>query len=144
MKIVLDTNILVSGLLNPRGKPATVLRLILSGLIEVAADDRILLEYETVLKRPKFSRIVKDAEVVLREIRLLAERVVPMPLKVKIPDRADLPFLEVARTSGADALVTGNKRHFPPGVRGPAKVWSSAELLDRIAEENQGKRNPSR
>ncbi len=135
MKIILDTNILVSGLLNPRGKPARILRLILSGLIDIAADERILLEYESVLKRPKFSAIREDAEIVLKEIQLLAERIVPMPLKVKIPHPGDLPFLEVALSAGAKAIVTGNKRHFPPVIYGGVMVWSPKEMLDNVTEE---------
>lgn len=41
MIIVLDTNVLVSGLLRPHGKPATILRLVATGLLCVAYDERI-------------------------------------------------------------------------------------------------------
>lgn len=129
MRIVLDTNVLVSGLLVPRGKPARILRLILSGLIDIVADDRILLEYESVLKRPKFSAIREDSEIVLKEIQLLVERIMPKPLRVIIPDPDDLPFLEVAQAAGVDAVVTGNKRHFPSTACGMIKIWNPRELL---------------
>jgi len=54
VKVVLNTNVLLSGLLKPYGKPAAILRLVLSGALQVAYDGRILSEYRTVLLREKF------------------------------------------------------------------------------------------
>ena len=51
MKIVLDTNVLVSGLLQSQGNPAQVLRLALAGAIQVCHDKSILDEYAEVLAR---------------------------------------------------------------------------------------------
>ena len=56
MKIVLDTNVLVSSLLNPDGSPAKILNLILSEKIILLYDNRILNEYYDVLKREKSTR----------------------------------------------------------------------------------------
>ena len=47
--VVLDTNVLVSGLLNPNGSPGKILDLIIGNHIQIAYDDRILGEYEEVL-----------------------------------------------------------------------------------------------
>jgi len=49
MKIVLDTNIVVSGLLQSKGNPAQVLTLALAGAVQVCHDERILAEYAEVL-----------------------------------------------------------------------------------------------
>ena len=49
MKVVLDTNIVVSGLLQSQGNPAQVLTLALSGAIQTCHDGRILAEYAEVL-----------------------------------------------------------------------------------------------
>ena len=54
MKVVLDTNVIVSALLNPEGAPAAVVDLILAGGLEVAFDDRVIEEYREVLLRPRF------------------------------------------------------------------------------------------
>ena len=54
MRIVLDTNVLVSGLLNPDGAPGRLLDLILGGRLQILYDDRILGEYSDVLARPQF------------------------------------------------------------------------------------------
>ncbi|MCX6091062.1 MAG: putative toxin-antitoxin system toxin component, PIN family [Candidatus Atribacteria bacterium] len=53
--IVLDTNVLVAGIINPFGNPAKVLNLVLNGELIINADTRILSEYERVLKSQKFS-----------------------------------------------------------------------------------------
>ena len=135
MKVVLDTNLLVSGLLNPRGAPANILRLVLNESIDIVVDERILLEYESVLRRPKFSAVRKEADRVVKQIGFLAERVTAGPLKIRIPDPDDLPFMEVAQAARADAVVTGNERHFPSRACGRIKIWSPRELLDRLAEE---------
>lgn len=52
MKIVLDTNVLVSGLLKSAGNPAAVLTLVLTGAVQICHDKRILAEYSEVLARP--------------------------------------------------------------------------------------------
>ena len=49
MKIVLDTNIVVSGLLQSKGNPAQVLTLALAGTVQVCHAERILAEYAEVL-----------------------------------------------------------------------------------------------
>lgn len=55
--------------------------------------------------------------------------VVAPPLKVELPDPDDLMFVEVALASQADAIVTGNKKHFPAESCGGILVVSPAELL---------------
>ena len=135
MKIVLDTNVLVPGMLNPRGAPANILRLVLNESIDIVADERILVEYESVLRRPKLSAIRENADIVINQISFMAERVTAGPLKIRIPDPDDLPFMEVAQAARADAVVTGNERHFPSRACGRIKIWSPRELLDNIAEE---------
>ena len=53
MKIVLDTNVVVSGLLKSQGNPAQVLTLALAGAVQVCYDKLILAEYTEVLARPR-------------------------------------------------------------------------------------------
>ncbi|MEE9118732.1 MAG: PIN domain-containing protein, partial [Calditrichia bacterium] len=54
MKIVLDTNVLVSGLLTPFGSSGEIVRMVSAGILILQYDSRILLEYQEVLYRPKF------------------------------------------------------------------------------------------
>jgi predicted nucleic acid-binding protein len=65
MRIVLDTNILVSALLSPFRPPARALDLVLSDEIRLACDDRLMAEYRQVLARPRFGFAPEDWERLL-------------------------------------------------------------------------------
>ena len=69
MKIVLDTNVLVSGLLQSQGNPAQVLSLVLAGAVQICHDERILAEYKEVLARPRFKFEPKRIREVLAKIQ---------------------------------------------------------------------------
>lgn len=56
IRVVLDTNIVVSALLQPLGPPAHVLMLALSGSIQLCVSGSIYAEYEEVISRPRFER----------------------------------------------------------------------------------------
>jgi len=135
MKIVLDTNVLVSGLLRMTTAPGMLLRLLLDGLVPFAVDARILQEYEEVLARPKLGIERDRAALVLGQIRALGQVVVPRPLMLSLPDPDDIIFIEVALSARADAIVTGNKKHFPPLATKSVAILDAREALERIAAE---------
>lgn len=116
MRIVLDTNVLVSGLLNPHGAPGRLVDLLLAGEVTLIYDDRILAEYREVLARPRFDFDPGDVEDVLELFATEGEAVTAPPLALELPDPDDLPFVEAAAVGRADALVTGNVRHYPTAV----------------------------
>jgi uncharacterized protein len=113
LRIVLDTNVLVSGLLSPHGPPGRIVDLLLAGHLGLLVDDRILDEYRRVLKRPRFGFGDDDIARLLAFIAARGEAIAAPPLPVALPDLTDQPFLEVAVAGGAEVLVTGNLRHFP-------------------------------
>ena len=132
MRIVLDTNVLVSGLLNPGGAPGRILDLILAGEIILLVDDRILDEYRTVLRRPKFGFQPGDVADLMIFIEKESERVLASPLGISLPDRGDdIPLLEAAVSGLAEALVTGNARHFRPAARLELSIEGPAQFLRR-------------
>jgi putative PIN family toxin of toxin-antitoxin system len=144
MRIVLDTNVLVSALLNPEGAPATVLELVLIGAVELVYDDRILAEYREVLARPKFDIDPEEAsglcdDLALRGIHVVAAGLLSSALAVLMPppgrfdDPDDTIFVEAALIGEADAIVTGNRKHYACVVR-PA-VLSPREFLDLFAND---------
>jgi putative PIN family toxin of toxin-antitoxin system len=95
MRVVVDTNVLVSALLSPHHAPARVLDMILAGELEPVFDDRILAEYREVLMRPKFSFEERSAEDVLAYFERAGMAVVAPPLNVNLPNLDDLMFLAV-------------------------------------------------
>jgi putative PIN family toxin of toxin-antitoxin system len=124
MKIVLDTNVLVSGLLKSEGNPARVVTLVLSGAIQACYDKRILAEYAEVLARPRFKFDARRVREVLNKIETdgLATEA-GGEANFDLPDPDDEPFLAVALAGSAEFLVTGNLSDYPPGkCRGSAVV----------------------
>jgi len=132
LKIVLDTNVLVSGILSPHGPPAAVVRALLTERVTLCFDERILAEYRDVLTRSKFSF---DRDLVDELIDFLAAAGSPTlaaPLSVALPDQADGMFIEVAVASQADFLVTGNLKHFPNKAVESVKVIAPRAFLEAM------------
>ena len=137
MRIVLDTNVLVSGLHNPDGTPGRIIDLVFDNKIKVLYDDRILSEYLDVLPRPALAIQPEQARAVVDYIRLSGERIAAMPLPKNIfPDIDDMAFAEVAITGQADALVTGNAKHFSNLKARGLTVLSPAGFLEKYTEQN--------
>jgi putative PIN family toxin of toxin-antitoxin system len=113
VRIVLDTNVLVSGFLSPDGPPGAILRSILAGSISLCFDERILTEYREVLTRGRFALASERVDAVLEFIEANGESVLAETLRVELPDATDTMFVEVASAAGADCVVTGNRKHFP-------------------------------
>jgi putative PIN family toxin of toxin-antitoxin system len=133
MRAVIDTNVLVSGIINPHGSPGRVVDSIVSQTITVLYDDRILLEYRDVLLRPFFGFQASDVNVLVDFIEFSGEQTTAGPVDIVLPDPTDMPFLEVAIAGSADALVTGNLKHFKPvRARHTVSVLSPVEFLRLI------------
>ena len=131
MRVVLDTNVLVSGVLTTHGVCAQILDLLVDGLFEICVDHRVFDEYDTVLHRQELGFDSDDVEELMWLLRSIALPVAAVPLAVTLPDPADLPFLEVAEAARA-ILVTGNTRHYPNDMCGGVRVLSPAEFLELI------------
>src|SRR6266704_2611317 len=105
MNIVLDTNVLVAGLLSPFGPCGEIVRMVSSAELVLSFDARILTEYREVLVRPKF-RFDKDkVDALLDYIENRGRTVASSPLPQSLPDIDDEPFLEVAIASKATCIV---------------------------------------
>jgi len=128
--IVLDTNVIVSGLINPRGAPARLIDLVLSTAVQVAFDDRILAEYKEVLSRPLFGFSESDIDAVLNHIRMTGTPTLAgISHLPDCPDPDDLPFAEIAIAANVDVLVTGNTSHFGFLAERGIRVVSPAAFL---------------
>jgi len=128
-KIVLDTNVIVSAFLVPRGNPSNVLRLALSAKHQLFVSDVIIEEYRRILGKPKFKFRAKDLEDFFDMLRLQATTVHPIHQLHVSTDETDNRFLECAESASADYLITGNKKHFPARWKTTA-VLNAREWLE--------------
>ena len=132
-RIVVDTNVLVSGMINAYGPPGRIVDLIREGILELVVDDRILAEYSEVLNRPKFNPYFHASDV--RDILVFLEQnahyVVSTAQVADIPDLDDAPFLEVALTA-AVSLITGNTSHFPAHYHSQMSILTPTEFIAAI------------
>ena len=140
MSAVLDTNVVVSGLLSPAGPAGQLLDRVIEEAVVPCVDGRILEEYETVLRRPELGIPREHVDAILATVYGSGERVVSTPLPVDLPHPADRPFLEVAAAAGVP-LVTGNQRHFPKSTRMGVAVLGPREFLDLLGREGPGRRS---
>jgi len=108
MRVVIDTNVLVSGVMNPQGPPGRIVDEVLAGAFTVLYDDCIMSEYREVLARPAFGFPLTDVDALLDFVEMTGEPVTGLRLPIVLPDSRDLPFLEVAAAGRADAVITGN------------------------------------
>ena len=129
MRVVLDTNVLVSGLLSPYGPPGELVRLVAMGALQVCYDARILGEYVAVLGRPAFSFSSDQVELFLAQLKAGGLVVGARPLPEALPDPDDEVFLAVALAGPAQHLVTGNTRHYPVKSRQGVEVITPAGFL---------------
>jgi uncharacterized protein len=106
--VVLDTNVLVSALINPTGVPAAVLGLVLNGKLTVGYDNRILDEYREVLSRQRFHFKKSLILQLLDYIRQAGEFIASEPLRIGSVSEDDRMFYEVAMTGKAAYLITGH------------------------------------
>jgi putative PIN family toxin of toxin-antitoxin system len=143
MIVVLDTNVLVSGLLSPFGPCAEIIRMLTAEDLQLCVDARILHEYDEVLHRPRFGFELEKVRVLLDFIRRTGIIVPSRPLGAPLPDPDDEPFLQVAIAGAATCFVTGNPRHFPEPLRQGVTLHSPAEFLrDHAAKALPPRREP--
>ena len=113
MRIVLDTNILVSGLLKPASDCGRIVEFCVGGALEICLDARILQEYRDVLHRPKFAFDAVEVDILMAGLEDAGLWLPIAPVNLVLDDPDDVVFLEVALGARAEFLVTGNRRHFP-------------------------------
>jgi putative PIN family toxin of toxin-antitoxin system len=130
MRVVLDTNVLVAGLLSAAGPPGWIVEAMLAGELEPVFDAAIRSEYEDVLRRPEFNFLPTQIDYLLAALDQFAFQVTaPAPWPVSLPDPDDEPFLATA-AAARSILVTGNLRHFPPAKRRGVIVMTPREFVD--------------
>ena len=131
MRVVLDSNIVVSACLTPQGASATIVELALLGYFTLCISQEVLSEYQEVLARPKFSRELERIKTVLEGIEETSAVIVPRQRLTLSSDEEDNRLLECAQAAKADFLVTGNRKHFPDRMD-EVRILSPREFLTEL------------
>lgn len=134
IRVVIDTNIIVSALLQPLGPPAQVFFLAVSGVIQLCVTGDVYAEYEEVIRRPRFRR---DEKVIISALDTVREKglwVKPAEAILACADPDDNIFLECAQAARADYVVTGNLKHFPASWR-DTQIVTARRFLEIVADE---------
>lgn len=132
LRLVLDTNILVSAALRPDGLQRTVLLLAMTKPARLYVTKAILAEYREVLARPEFKIRKGLQQQLLQLIKNHAQLIVPARALQVASDSDDNKFLECADAARADYLITGNQRHFPKFWK-QTKIITSREFISIVA-----------
>ena len=132
MKAVLDTNVLVSGLLSHAGPPGKLVDAIETGLLVPVFSEPILFEYLEVLLRPKFQFEREDIAVLMESLYLSGILVDELNIDTsEFNDVRDVP-LYTAAIQESSVLITGNLKHFP--LDGPVEVLTPRLALHKLEE----------
>jgi putative PIN family toxin of toxin-antitoxin system len=132
LRLVIDTNILVSAALKPEGLQRTVLVLAMTRPARLYISQAILAEYGDVLARREFKIRRGLRQQLLQLIKNRAQLVDPVRALQVTKDPDDNKFVECADAARADYLITGNQRHFPRFWK-RTKVITSREFISIVA-----------
>ncbi|KQC11195.1 MAG: hypothetical protein APR54_11185 [Candidatus Cloacimonas sp. SDB] len=132
IKVVLDTNVYISGFLFG-GNSREILNLITEGKLQLYVSDDILLELKGVLQREKFDFPLDIIHHILNEIEMVSELVVPIE-KHDVVDRDpdDNIIIDCAVCSDSDYIITGDKDLLVLGSHKNTKIVSPADFLDLL------------
>lgn len=137
MKVVLDTNVLVSALLFG-GTPLDVVSLAQSSAIDVVTSETALSELLAVLSRPRFRERLRSIGVSARTLvsryRALAVITEPAPLPGLCEDPADDEFIALGIAADADVIVSGDRHLLACAKTSPILIVTAAELLKLLRE----------
>jgi putative PIN family toxin of toxin-antitoxin system len=130
IKVVLDTNIIISAAISNKGNPSKIISLVSEGKLTMYFNAPILNEYADVLSRDKFKlNIIKQKAVIdkIKEIGILIE---PNKSSISLPDESDRKFYDTAKAANA-YLITGNTKHFPeePHILTPAQFTAASSIM---------------
>jgi putative PIN family toxin of toxin-antitoxin system len=129
LRLVIDCNVLVAA-----ARGSSTCRLVVTRAIaghEPVVSAPILSEYREVSLRPKHFAYRSVFAVMLQALETVAVEVDPALGYFGLPDPDDEVYLATALAGDAEALVTGNLRHFPQDSYGTVAILSPRAFVDR-------------
>jgi len=134
LKVVIDTNILVSGLGNPRGAPAKLIDRWLHGQFDLIASNPIFAEYTKILLNHPHVPDEKAGNF-LGSLITLSEFVQIPEALIVCKDPSDNVFLETAVVGNAEYLVTKNIKHFPIKQYQSVRIVRVSQMLSELEKK---------
>lgn len=135
MRLILDTNVLVSALIQRNYPYFIVDRIFADRSLQLCISDKLFAEYLDVLNREKFSRFPDfhaRAQLLLADIESLSLKFTPTQTVDIISDDADNRLLELTETCHADYIVTGNTNDFTMAEYKGTKVVSPKDFFELL------------
>jgi uncharacterized protein len=130
VRVVLDTNILVSAAWKPDGLEAKLVAMAAAQTLEWIVSEQIIAEYREVLTRPKFTKIRAVADAVLQLVETKAMPIVAPEICEVAKDPDDNRFLDAAIASDAQFLITGNLQDYPPLCWKTVQIVNARQFFD--------------
>jgi uncharacterized protein len=111
MRVVLDTNILVSAMITSAGKPAAIVNAWLDGKFTLLTCAAHVDELRSTLQKPRVAELIKPHKAgrLVNQIKKLAEDVGTLPTVERSADPTDDFLLAMSEAGNADYLVTGDR-----------------------------------
>jgi len=135
MRVILDTNILLSGLISPRGTPAGLIDAWLDGRFTLVSHALQLEELREVTRRDKIRRLIRPAEAgrLVNQISRIAEMPDRLPSIARSRDPRDDFLLALSEGALADWLVTGDKDDLLALAKhGATRIVTAASLAEEL------------
>jgi len=135
MRLILDTNVLVSALIQHNYPYFIVDRVLADSSLQLCISEQLFTEYLDVLNRDKFSRFADfhaRAQTLLADIESRAFKFTPTSSVDILSDNADNRLLELAETCQADYIVTGNTNDFTMTEYKGTKIVSPKEFFELL------------
>lgn len=135
IRVVVDTNVLVSAMISSDGNEALLMLAINHGLVIPCFCADILREYGNVLSRPKFGFSQSEVQSLIELLRQRGLELGSIAITRISPDPEDDKFIACALAAKAKFLVTGNKRHFPQDRLPATVVVTAGQLMEHITSD---------
>lgn len=138
MRVVVDTNVLVSGVISATGSPRALLNAATAHVFDLCTSEVLLAELLAVLSREKFAVRLAQAKITpqrfVDDLRKIADVVLPMSVpRVIANDADDDHVLAAALAASANLIASGDKKHvLPLGSYEGIPIVTAREAVDRI------------
>ena len=135
MRIVLDTNVLVSALISREGPPGRVLAAVKHEGLTLVTSAAQLSELRAVLSRERLRPYIRpeETEDLLGNLQAVGEVVANLPTTNVSPDPDDNLILATAIAGQADLIVSGDKKHMLAlGTVDNIPIVTAAAAADRL------------